>query len=175
MRAPTKTKLLPIAAALLLVVAFPGFARSARNIYPQLVGVGRVALNVSPDNLPGLDVEALERDIRGALEIGGLRVQPTAPATLFVRVTYQHLAACPEFVVFRTYVALSEDTVVHRGTRSAIVKVDTWHESEEFVERASEAGKLAHQSALGLVHYFLDAAQYSATVIKRRAAQAQPK
>jgi hypothetical protein len=165
-----RTKLLFIAATL-LAVALPTFAKSARTVHPQLVGVDAVAFNFSPDNLPGLDADALERDIRSSLEKGGIRVQETARTTLFVRVTYQQLPTCPEFVAFRTYLALSEDVVVHRGTRSETVYVDTWHESENFIESTSAAGKVAQESVLGLVGYFLDAAEYTRKVMKKSAVE----
>jgi hypothetical protein len=166
-------KLLVIAATL-LTAALPAFAKSARTIHPQLVGVDTVVLNFSPDNLPGLDADALERDVRNALEKGGIRVQETAPMTLFVRVTYQQLPACPEVVALRTYLALSEDVVVRRGKRSETVYVDTWHESEDFIESTTTAGKVAQQSVLGLVGYFLDAAQYTREVMKKSAAETPP-
>ena len=165
-----RTKLLFIAATL-LAAALPTFAKSARTIHPQLVGVDAVVLNFSPDNLPGVDANALERAIRSALEKGGVRVQETAPTTLFVRVTYQQLPACPEFVAFRTYLALSEDVVVHRGTRSETVYVDTWHENEEFVESTSRAAKVAQESVLGLIGYFLDSAQHTRKVMQKSSAK----
>lgn len=172
-RSPMQTKLLAVAA--MLVAALPAFGKSARTIHPQLVGVKTVALNFSPQNLPGLDADALERDIRSALEKAGITVQQAAPVTLYVGVTYQQLPACPEFVAFRTYLALSEDVLVHRGKRTETVYVDTWHESEDAVEPTSSAGKAAQQSVLGLLSYFLDAAQYSAEVMKKQACQATPK
>lgn len=164
-----RSNLLPVLA--LLLAAVPAFAKSARTIHPELVGVKTVALNFSPQNLPGLDADALERDIRNALDKAKITVAQTAPVTLYVRVTYQQLPACPEFVAFRTYLALSEDVVVHRGTRTETVYIDTWHESEDFVESTSKAGKAARQSVLGLVNYLVDAAQYSADVMKKRACQ----
>ncbi len=156
-----QTKFLPVV-ALLLAAGLPAFAKSARTIHPELVGVRTVALNFSPDNLPDLDADALERDIRNAL-------------TLFVRVTYQRLPACPEFVAFRTYLALSEGVMVHRGNRTETVYVDTWHESQDFVERTSKAGRAAQQSVLGLLRYFLDEAQYTAEVMREQARQTSPK
>jgi hypothetical protein len=162
-----QTKLLSIA-AMLLAAALPVFAKSARTIHPQLVGVKTVALNFSPENLSGLDADALERQIRNALEKPGIKVEQTAPVTLYVRITYQQLPACPDFVAFRTYLALSEDVVVHRGKRTQTVYVDTWHESEDFVEPTSKAGKAAQQSVLRLLSYFLDAAQYADEVMAKR-------
>jgi len=169
-----QTKFLPVV-ALLLAAGLPAFAKSARTIHPELVGVRTVALNFSPDNLPDLDADALERDIRNALEKAKITVQETAPLTLFVRVTYQRLPACPEFVAFRTYLALSEGVMVHRGNRTETVYVDTWHESQDFVERTSKAGRAAQQSVLGLLRYFLDEAQYTAEVMREQARQTSPK
>jgi len=157
--------------AMLVAAAVPAFATSARTIHPQLVGVKTVALNFSPQNLPGLDADVLEHDIRNALEKAKITVAPSAPLTLFVQVAYQQLPACPEFVAFRTYLALSEDVMVHRGKRTETVYVDTWHESEDFVESMSKAGKAAQQSVLGLLSYFLDAGQYSAEVMEKQACQ----
>src|SRR4051812_38489076 len=101
--------------AVFLAAGVPAFAKSARAIHPELVGVKTVVLTFSPDNLPGLDADALQRDIRNALEKANITVEQTAPVTLFVRVTYQQIPACPGFIAFRTYLALSEDVVVHRG------------------------------------------------------------
>jgi hypothetical protein len=171
-RPPMRTKLLRVL-AMLLAAALPVFAKSARTIHPELVGVKTVALNFSPENLPGLDADALEVDIRKALEKAGITVQQAAPVTLYVRVTYQQLPACPEFVAFRTYLALSEDVAVHRGKRTETVYVDTWHESEDFVEPTSRAGKAAHQSVVGLLSSFIDAAQYTAEVMEKQACQTQ--
>jgi hypothetical protein len=163
-----RTKLLPTV-AMFLSATLPTFAKSARTIHPQFVGVKTVALNISLDNLPGLDADALQRDIRSALEKARIKVQQTAPVTLFLRITYQQLPACPEFVVLRTYLALSEDVAVHRGRRTETVYVDTWHETEDFVEPTSRAGKVAQRSALALLNYFLNAAQYSTEAIKKKA------
>jgi hypothetical protein len=160
---------------MLFAAALTAFAKSARPIYPQLVGLKVVALNFSPENLPGLDINALERDVRNALEESKITVQQTSPVTLCVRVTYQQLPACPEFIVFRTYLALSEDVVVHRGKRTETVYVDTWRESEDFVEPTNRAGKAAQQSVLGLLSYFLGAAQYTAEVMEKPRCQASPK
>ena len=168
-----RTNLLAVAATL-LAAAFPAFADSARNTYPQLVGVDTVALHLSSDNLPGLDADAIERDIRSALENAGIRVQPTAPVTLFVRITFQQLPPCPELIAFRTYLALSEDVEIHRGNRTETVYVDTWHEGEDLIEPPSRAGKAAQQSVLGLLAYFLDAARYSAKVMEKQASPAPP-
>lgn len=145
-------------------------AESARAIHPHLVGVTTVALNFSPQTLPGLDAVALERDIRTALEKGGISIEPAAPVTLFITVTYQQITACPEFVAFRVYVALSEDVAVHRGSRTKTVYVNTWHESEEFIESTSQAGKVAHESVLGLIRYFVDSAQYTRSVRQKSSA-----
>lgn len=169
-----QSKLLNVV-AMLLSAYFPAFAKSARSIHPQLVGVKTVELNFSPDNMRGLDAGALERDIRNALEKANITVQETAPVTLFVRVTYQQLPACPDFIAFRTYLALSEDVAVHRGKRTETVYVDTWHESEDSVQPTSGAGKAAQESVLGLLSYFLDAMQYTAEVMKKQACQAPPK
>lgn len=163
-------KLVPVVVTL-LAAGLPAFAKSARTIQPELVGVKTVALNFSPDNLPGLDVDTLERDIRNALERASITVLETAPVTLFVRVTYQQIPGCPEFITFRTYLALSEDVVVHRGKRTETVYVDTWHESENSVEPTSRAGKAAQQSVVGLLNSFIDAAQYTAEVMEKQTCQ----
>jgi hypothetical protein len=156
--------LLPVVA--LLLAAVPAFAKSARTVHPELVGVNTVALNFSPENLPGLDAGALERDIRNALDKAKITIDQAAPVTLYVRVTYQRLPACPGFVAFRTHLALSEDVVVHRQKRTETVYVDVWHESEDFVEPTSKAGGVAQQSVLGLLNYLFDAARYSAEVME---------
>ena len=150
-------------------------AESLRTIHPELVGVTTAALNFSPQNLPGLDADALERDIRIVVEKAGIRIEQTAPVTLFVRVTYQQIPACAEFIAFRVYVALSEDVVVHRGKRTETVYVDTWHESEDSVEPTSTAGKAAEKAVLGLVTSLIDAAQYTAEVMKKQGRQTPSK
>lgn len=91
--------LLPVI-AVLLVADRLAFAKSARTIHSELVGVATVALNFSPQNLPGLDTYAVELDIRNTLKKAGIRIEQTAPVTLFVRVTYQQIPACPEFIAF---------------------------------------------------------------------------
>jgi hypothetical protein len=169
-----RTNLLAVAATL-FAATFPAFADSARNTYPQLVGVNTVALHLSFENLPGLDADAVEREILTALENAGIRVQQTAPLTLFVQIKFQRLPLCSESMVLRTYLALSEDVEIHRERRTEPVYVDTWHESEDLVETTSRAGKSAQQSVLGLLAYFLEAVQYSAKVMEEEAGQAPPK
>lgn len=166
-----KYRLLLLVVAVLLAADRSASAESARTIHPELVGVTTVALNFSPQNLPGLDADALERDIRTALEKAGIRIEQTARVTQFVTVTYQQIPACPEFIAFRLYVALSEDVVVHRGKRTQTVYVDTWRESEDSVEPASAAGKAAGQSVIDLVTSFIDAARYTAEVMEKQACQ----
>lgn len=154
--------------AMLLAGGRSAFAESPRAIHPELVGVTTVSLNLSVQNLPGLNAEALERDIRNELHKGGVRIEHTAPVTLYVRITYQQIPACTDFIAFRVYVALSEDVVVHRGKRAETVYVDTWHDSEDSVEPTSTAGKAAQESVLGLLTSFINTAQYTAEVMRDR-------
>src|ERR1700730_12558743 len=98
-----------------ILIAHSLRASSARMLHPQLVGVTRVALNFSPQNVPGLDTAALEQQIRKRLEIGGLAIDSSSPTILFVQITYQRCPACDDFLVIHTHVALSEDAVIQRG------------------------------------------------------------
>lgn len=168
-----KKTLLPIALAL-FALALPAFPDSARTIHPQLVGVDTVALHLSADKVPGLDIDEVEREVRSALENAGIRIQKAAPVTLFARITFQRPPACPELIAFRTYLALSEDVEIHRGKRTETVYVDTWHASEDLIEPTSRAGGAARQSVLGLLAYFLDSAKYTATVMEKQAGQTPP-
>ncbi|MEA2491388.1 MAG: hypothetical protein QOH21_3180 [Acidobacteriota bacterium] len=65
--------------------------------------------------------------------------------------------------------------MIRRGKRTETVYVDTWHESEDFVEPTSTAGKTAGRSVLRQLSYFLDAARYTAEVMKEESSQASPK
>lgn len=64
--------------------------------------------------------------------------------------------------------------MVHRGRRSETVYVDTWHESDDFVEATSSAGKAAQQSVVRLLNSFIDAAQYTAEVMEKQACTTAP-
>lgn len=143
-------------------------ATSARNIHPQLVGISTVALNVSPQNLPNLDADRLEQDVRDRVQKAGISVDRAGPVVLFVGITYQQIPACSDSVVVRTVVALSEEVPVRRGSRTESVYVDTWHESDDFIESREKAGERAHQAAVGLVKYLLDSAEYSRSVVEKK-------
>jgi hypothetical protein len=161
----TKT-LLGLISALLITHSIS--ATSARTIYPQLVGVRTVALNFSPQTVPGLDTDALEQEIRQRLEAANLIIDSTAPTVLFVQITYQRVPECADSLVIQTHIALSEDAVIKRGNRSETVYVDTWRETEEFVEPAGKAAEVAHTSTVGLVKYFIEATDYAASVVETK-------
>jgi hypothetical protein len=160
---------LPTLLTLLLLTFVPvsAIANSLRAVHPELVGIKTVALTIGGQNLAGLDHVKLETEIENLLEKHGISIDRSAPITLFVGVTYQQLPACPEFVSFRTSLALSEEVPVRRGMRTEAVYVDTWHENEEFAESKMKAGQVAIDSIIGLVKYFLDSAEYSTTVVKK--------
>lgn len=143
-------------------------ATSARTIHPELVGFQKVALNFSPQTVPGLDTDALERQIRELVTDAGLEIDDAAGTILFVQIKYQRLPACPEFLLIQTHVAVSEDAHVKRDGWSETVYVDTWKEDEDFVEPMSKAAEVASTSTLGLINYLLDARKYTASVIAMR-------
>ena len=151
-----------------MISALPALANSARTVDPQLVGVKVVFLNISLQNLPDVDDQALEKEIRAQLAKAGISVDPSAPISLFVSLTYRQLPACPEFVAFQTEIALSEEVPVRRGVRTESVYVNTWQTSNEFVESKTKAGQVAYDSLVRSVRYFIDSAQYSESVIKNR-------
>jgi hypothetical protein len=153
---------------LILFIALPAAANSARNVNRELVGIKTVALNISLQNLPGVDADALESQIRTLLSKSGVTIDPAAGITLFVNLTYHPLSACPDFVSFRTLLAISEEVPVRRGKRTESLSVDTWRTEEEFVEPKSKAGQRAQESLTALVKYLLDSAAYSTSVIEKR-------
>jgi hypothetical protein len=150
-----------------ILVSKPGSATSARTIHPELVGFAEVALNFSPQTVPGLDTDALEKEIRGRLKASGLAVNDKAREILFVQIKYRRLPACPEYLVIQTRVAISEDVQVTRPDRSETVYVDTWKEDEDFVEPIGKAAEVASTSTLGLINYLLDARAYTTSVMAK--------
>ena len=159
---------LPFVILAFLAITTPALAKSARTTHPQLVGLDTISLHFRYENLPGLDAEGIEREVRDALEQAGFQIRETAPVTLFMRITYQQFPACPELIALRTYLALSEDVAIQRGGLDTTVYVETWHEGEDKIVATGTVGKIARQSMLGLVWYLIDAAQYTGKVSEKQ-------
>jgi|GEM_PF-5431746 len=137
-------------------------------MHPELVGFKEVALNFSPQTVPGLDTDALEQKIRERLRSAGLAIDDTAPTILFVQIKYQRLPACPEFLLIQTHIAVSENGEVKRAGRAETVYVDTFKEDEDFIEPVGKAAEVASASTLSLIEYLLDAREYTASVMAKR-------
>jgi hypothetical protein len=161
----SRSKCLTIAIA--IVVASAAYGTSARPIYPQLVGIHEVSLNISLPVFPGMDSEALERAVRERLHVAGLEIEEVSEPSLFIHAEYGEIPGCGDLVSLRTEVAVSEEVELRRPGKNPKVWVDIYSSDEEFTVSKSEAWETAHDSLLGLLDTLLKSRQYTAETMKK--------
>jgi len=157
-----------LAALTPLVGAIPTFATSARPVYPELVGIRDVSLNVSLTVLPGMESEGFERIVREKLEAAGLRVDPEAMPSVFVHTEQLSVPGCEDLLVIRMELAVSEDARISRPGKDPVAWVNVFSMDESYVVPRAEAWTRAEGSLLGLIDYMLDARRYTMSFGKTR-------
>ena len=96
-------------------------------------------LNFSPQTVPGLDADALEKEVRDRLAAARIRVDDTAPAVLFIQIRYESIGSCPGYLLIHTLVAVSEEVQLNRRGRSDPLSVNTYEDAEHFIVPAGQS------------------------------------
>lgn len=142
------------------------YATSARLIYPELVGVRAVWLNLNIFKFSGSDVPELESAIRARLLKAGIAVAESEPIHLFVKASYIQSPTCVDVLAVRVHVAVSEDARVVRPGRNPAVWVDSWKVDDEFLVSTAEAWGRVRESILGTIDYLLESREYTSSLGK---------
>lgn len=143
-------------------------ATSARNIHPQLVGIEEVWLNLSAQTVPGLDAQALERQVRDRLTAAGIKINDTAPVVLFIQIRYEPIGGCPGNVLIHTLVAVSEEVQLDRRNRSDPLTVNTYEDGEHFIAPRDDAAERSAAATLRALDYLLSSREYTSWLLSRQ-------